>query len=190
MGQRGPALAADTAARLRFTRGAITSKQAAAIAVAGGAEVTLDGVDVKGAEAALSGGNGLILKASKKTRFVALSGDGIEVTSNADITLNDAAIEASGKALHGTVNDKLKATAGARMIGKRGGLETSSNFELAGTGATIDGGDGPGIMASVNAQITFRNGRLNGMPAIRLEQKATRLDLQGTQVMGAQTIGQ
>ena len=116
---------------MRFTRlpdGSVTSQKDAAIAV-DSAELTLVGVQVQGAEAGIAGKNGLRLKATKKTRIVATTGHGIVMTSNGDLTVSDAGVEAAEKAIKGTVNANVKLAAGAHVRGKKGALDLETNVQ-------------------------------------------------------------
>jgi hypothetical protein len=179
------AIATTSGLKLDFTEGSIIAQAESAIAGDGG-ELTLVNTKIQGVDAGLNLKNGLKLKASKKTRIVGTTGFGILVTSNADITLNDAAVEGASKAFKGGVNTKMKLGQGARVAGKRGGIETDSNLELDGTGASIDGGTGPGLMAGSNARIAFRQGALKGTPALQTDRRPSSLDLEGTRVDGDQ----
>jgi hypothetical protein len=185
---KASAITTTSGLKLDFTDGSITSLAEPAI-VSDGGELTLVNVKVQGVEAGLSGKNGLKLKASKKTRIVSTAGYGILATSNSDINVNDAAIEGALKAFKGTVNTKMKLAQGTRLAGKRGGIESDSNFELDATGATIEGGAGPGILGTgSNARIAFRQGALKGTPALQMERKPSSLDLDGTRVDGEQKL--
>jgi hypothetical protein len=183
------AIAATSGLKIDLTDGSIVSAAESAIEGDSGMELTLTNSKLQGVASAITAKvSGLKLKATKKTRLVSATGYGILTASNADITLTDAAIEAGTKAFKGTMNSKLKLNQGARLAGKKGGLESDSNLELDGTGATIDGGSGPGIMAASNARIAFHQGGLKGVPAIQLERHPTSVDLDGTKVDGEQKI--
>jgi hypothetical protein len=149
-------------------------------------ELTLVNSKVTGATAAITTDSSLKLKASKKTRIVGTTGYGVLTTSNSEINLNDAALEGATKALKATVNDKIKLAQGSRIAGKKGAIEAEGNFELDGTGATIDGGTGPGILAGYNARLALKQGALKGTPAAQTERKPTSVDFEGTRVEGEQ----
>ena len=102
--------------------------------------------------------------------------------------LNDAALEAGMKAFKGTVNNKVKLAQGARMAGKKGGLDADINVEIEATGATLEGGTGAAIKAGYNARLSFKQGLLKGSPAIQLDRKPTSFELDGTRVEGEQKI--
>src|SRR5262249_4756996 len=180
------AITTTSGLKLDFTEGSITSTAEPAI-VSDGGELTLNNTKIQGTDA-MQAKNGVKLKASKKTRIIGTTGFGIVATSNSDITLNDASVEAATKAFKGSVNTKMKLAAGARLAGKRGGIETEGNFELDATGATIEGGSGPALMTGYNARIAFRQGALKGNPAIQTERKPSSLELDGTKVEGEQKI--
>ena len=72
------------------------------------------------------------------------------------------------------------------MAGKKGGIDAEGTFELDATGATIEGGGGPGVAAGSNARIAIRQGVLKGTPALALDRKPSSLDLGGTRVEGEQ----
>src|SRR5262249_45627410 len=140
------AIVTTSGLKLDLTDGAITSQAEAAISGDGG-DLNLVNTKVSGGDAGISMKNGLRLKASKKTRSAATSGNAIQTTSNADVTVNDAAIEGGMKAFKSTLNTKLKLQQGTRLAGRKGGIETDGNLELDATGATVEGGSGPGIQA-------------------------------------------
>lgn len=61
--------------------------------------MVLAGTKVSGASSAINGKSGLKLEATKNTSFVATAGNGIDTTSNAQVTLADATVEAARAAL-------------------------------------------------------------------------------------------
>lgn len=187
------AIAATSSLKLDYTDGSITSNAEAAIEGDSSMDLLLANVKVQGVDAGIHAkSSSLKVKATKKTRIVATTGDGIATESNADIALNDATIEGGDKGLKTTVNTKVKLQAGARIAGKRGGIEVTSNCEIDGSGAVIDGGSGPGIDgAGSNTRVAFRQGTLRGVPAIRFSRRpnnANAIDLTGTKVDGEQRI--
>ncbi len=176
--------------KIDYTDGSITSQAESAIDADSGMDLTLINVKVNGVTTGITSESGFKLKASKKTRIVAVAttGTGIVTTSGGEISLNDAAVEAGGKAFKGSVNNKIKLAQGARMAGKKGGIETQGNFELDGTGATVDGGGGPGISAGYSARISLKQGALKGTPALQFDRKPMSVELDGTKVDGEQKI--
>lgn len=182
------AIAASSSLKLDLTDSSITSLTQAAIEGDSSVELNLANVAVQGVEAAVMTKSNAKIKATKKTRFVAPTGYGILTSSNTELTLSDAAIEAGAKAFKGTVNNKVKLLQGARLAGKKGGIEVEGNVEIDATGATIDGGAGPGLMAGYNARIELRQGLLKGTPAIQTDRKPITLDIGGTRIEGEQKI--
>lgn len=182
------ALKTTSGLKIDYTDSSITSLTEAAIDGDSGMELTLINAKVNGVTTAITATSGLKLKASKKTRIVATTGNGLVTTSNCEINLNDASIEAGAKAFKGSVNNKMKLAQGARVAGKKAGVETEGNFELDGTGATIEGGSGPGISAGYNARISLKQGALKGTPALHFDRKPSSLDLDGTKVEGEQKV--
>src|SRR5262249_20382781 len=134
-----------------------------------GGTLTLANTKLQGAEAGISSKGGLTLKATKGTRIVATTGYGILASSNAELTINDAAVEAATKAFKGGVNAKLKLGTGARLSGKRGAIDGDSNLELEATGATIDGGSGAGIAGTYNAKVALHGGSVKGNPSVQFQ---------------------
>jgi hypothetical protein len=174
--------------KLDYTGGSLTSLAESAIDGDSGMDLSLVNTKVSGVTTAITASSGLKLKASKKTRIIATTGNGVVTTSNSDINLNDAAIEAGAKAFKASVNTKMKLAQGARLAGKKAGIEAEGNFELDGTGAAIEGGSGPGISAGYNARISLKQGLLKGAPALHCERKPTSLELDGTKVEGEQKV--
>jgi hypothetical protein len=185
-GTRESAIITDSGLKLTLTDGAITSQRAPAISCDGG-DLDLVNTKVQGSDG-LSVKNGIKLKASKKTRIVASTGYGVLATSNSHLTINDAVIEGQVKAFKGTVNSELKLGEGARLAGKKGGIDTENNLELEARGATIEGGTGPGLAASSNARIALHQGVLRGVPAIILSSKPSSIEIDGTRVEGEQKV--
>jgi hypothetical protein len=182
------AIEASSSLKIDLSDSSITSLTGEAIEVDSSVDLTLANTKVQGASEAIVAKSNAKIKASKKTRIIALAGNGILTTSNSELTLNDASIEAGAKAFKGTVNDKVKLLAGSRLAGKKGAIEAEGNSEIDATGAVIDGGVGPGIVAGYNARISLKQGSLKGTPAIQLDRKPTSLELAGTAVTGEQKI--
>ena len=184
---KGETLRFTSGTMLDLTDGAITSSGESAIESDGG-DFTLAGTKVQGVASAISGKNGLKLKASKKAALVATTGDCLDLTSNGKITLSDASLEGARYAIKSTVNLELKLSQGARITGKKGGVSTDSNLDIDATGATIDGGNGPGIDFDSGGKIQMQQGTLKGTPAIKTTYKPNTLSLDGTKVEGEQQI--
>jgi hypothetical protein len=182
------AITATSSLKLDYTDGSITSAADMAIDGDSSMDLTLINTKVQGATTAINCESSSKLKASKKTRIVALQGNGITTTSNSELVLNDAAIEAAAKAFKGTVNDKIKLAEGARIAGKKGGIEAEGNLEVEATGATLEGGTGPGLLAGYNARLSFKQGALKGTPALQLDRKPSTFELDGTRVEGEQKV--
>ena len=86
------------------------------------------------------------------------------------------------------MNNKFKLGQGARMAGKKGGIDVESNVEVEATGATLDGGSGPALFAKYNGRIAFKQGIIKGAPALQFERKPSSLELDGTRIEGDQKI--
>lgn len=173
--------------RLDLTDGAITSSGESAITCDGG-HFTFAGTKIHGVSNAIQAKNGLELKATKKAALVSTISDAVELTSNATITLVDASIDGARNAIKSTVNTKVKLSQGARVIGRKGGIVADSNLEVDATGATIDGGSGPGLDFDSGAKIQMQGGALAGSPAIKASYKPSSLTLDGTNIEGEQQI--
>jgi hypothetical protein len=182
------AIVATSSFKLDLTDGTITSSADTAIDGDSSMDLTLVNTKVQGATTAINCESSSKIKASKKTRIIALQGFGVVTSSNTELNLNDAAVEAGTKAFKGTTNDKVKLAQGSRLVGKKGGIEVEGNLELDATGATLEGGAGPAIIAGYNARIGFKQGILKGVPALQLDRKPSSLDLEGTRVDGEQKI--
>lgn len=182
------AITATSSLKLDFTDGSITSLGDGAIDGDSSMDLTLINVKVSAAATAITCASSSKIRATKKTRIVSTSGNGVTTSSNTELSVADAAIEAGGKAFRSTVNSKVKLAQGARLAGKRGGVEGEGNLELDGTGATVEGGAGPGIAAGYNARLAFKQGVLKGAPALQLDRKPMSLDLEGTRVEGEQKV--
>lgn len=184
----GETMKVTSSMTLDATDGAITSNGESAIECDGG-DLSFAGTKVQGTTSAITGNNGLKLKATKKAAFVATGGDALVLTSNGNITLTDASLEGSRRGIKATVNTKLKPTQGARITGKNGGVSTGHNLEVDATNATIDGGTGPGIeLEGANAKIQMQGGVLKGTPALKGTYKPQVLTLEGTRIEGEQQI--
>jgi hypothetical protein len=171
---------------LDLTDGAITSTGESAIQSDGG-DYTFAGTKIQGTSA-ISGGNGLKLKATKKAAMVGTSGDGIELTSNGNVVLTDATVDGARAGIKSTLNLKMKTSQGARIAGKSGGIATGHNFELDATNTTIDGGSAAGLSFDANAKVTLQQGALKGTPALKSTYKPGTLALDGTKVEGEQQL--
>ena len=185
---RERAIAATSSLTLDYTEGSITSATDAAIDGTSSLDLTLTNTKVQGATTAIVSESNTKIRASKKTQIIALQDNGITTTSNSELNLAEATVEAGGKAFKGTVNDKLKLGQGARLAGKKGGIEVENNVEIEATGATIDGGNGPALSAKYNGRITFKQGTIKGTPALLFERKPTSLEIEGTRIEGDQKI--
>lgn len=175
--------------KVDLTDSAVTSLGQTAIEASSGAEITLANTKVTGANAGLTTEGNIKLKATKKSAISSPSGIGIATTSNSEVNLTDASLEGAVRAFKGSVNDKLMLGQGARVAGKKGGIEVEGNAVIDGTGATIEGGAGPAIFLNAyNGKITLRQGLLRGTPAIEAKNKPT-LTLEGMRVEGEQKIG-
>ena len=182
------AITASSSLKLDWTEGSITSASDIAIDGTSSMDLTLINTKVQGATTAIKCESSSKIKASKKTNIVGVSGYGVLTSSNTEVVLNDAALEAGTKAFKGTVNNKVKLAQGARMAGKKGGIDSEGNLEVEATGATLEGGTGAGLQAGYNARISFKQGVLKGVPAIQTERKPTSLELAGTRIEGEQKI--
>jgi hypothetical protein len=182
------AILATSSLKLDYTDGSITSLADMAIDGDSSMDLTLINTKLQGATTAINCESSSKIKASKKTRIIGLQGYGVTTTSNTELNLNDAAVEAGVKGFKGTVNTKIKLAQGARVAGKKGGIDAEGNLEVDATGATLEGGSGPALAAGYNARITFKQGALKGVPALQLERKPTSIDLEGTRVEGDQKI--
>jgi hypothetical protein len=182
------AITATSSLKLDYTDGAITSLADIAIDGDSSMELTLANTKIQGASTAINCESSSKIKATKKTRIVGTSGNGITTSSNTEVNLVDAAIEAGDKAFKGTVNDKIKLGQGARMAGKKGGVLAEGNFSIEATGATLEGGSGPGLVAGYNARVSFKQGVIKGTPALQFERKPSPLELDGTRVEGEQKV--
>lgn len=174
-------------ASLELVEGSIVSGTESAIESDGG-KMTFAGTKVQGAATAIEGKNGLELKALKKAAIVSAGGDGIAVTSNAQLTINDASVEGARWAVKSTVNTKAKLGPGARLTGRKGGLAAEGNLDLETNGATIDGGAGSGLEAGYNAKIVLQQGTLKGSPALSTGRRPNLLTIDGTQIQGEQKV--
>lgn len=182
------AITATSSLKLDWTEGSITSASDVAIDGDSSMDLTLINTKVQGATTAIQCESSSKIKASKKTRIIGLNGYGVVTSSNSEVVLNDAALEAGMKAFKGTVNTKIKLAQGARMAGKKGGVDAEGNLEVEATGATLEGGSGPGLATGYNARISFKQGVLKGVPALQADRKPTSLELDGTRVEGDQKI--
>jgi len=182
------ALTATSSLKLDWTDGSIISSTDVALDVDGSADLTLINTKVKGATTAINCESNSKVKATKKTSIVGTSGYGITTSSSSELVLNDSALEAGMKAFKGTVNNKVKLAQGARIAGKKGGIDAEGNLEVEATSATVEGGSGPAIKAGNNGRLSFKQGLLKGTPAIQLDRKPTSLELDGTRVEGEQQI--
>jgi len=181
------ALKVESGAQIDFSDGSISSASEAAIESTSGTKIDLSNAKVTGADVAIKTGSGLKLTAEKKTQIVSTSGVGI--AGSGELTLDDSTVESAAFAMQLGVNSKVKLHRGARLAGKNGGIEAQTNFQIDGTGATIDGGSGPGLATNINARISFKQGTLKGNPAIQASRKPLDLTLEGTSVVGGQRIG-
>lgn len=168
--------------------GAIASQTAEAIEADTSADMTLDNVRVTAGTNGVIVKNSCKLRVSKKTRITAGSGNAYIATMNSELFASDAILEGGNKAIRAGVNTKVRLQAGAKLTGKRGGLEAEGNLELEGNGSSIEGGAGPGLQSGYNARISFLSGTIKGAPAIVLERRPSSLDLNGTRVEGEQKI--
>ncbi len=182
------ALTGTSSVKLDWTEGSITSESDVAIDVASSADFTLIATKVQGATTAIECDSNSKIKASKKTRIVGVSSYGITTSSNSEVVLNDAALEATMRAFKGTVNNKIKLAQGARIAGKKGGISAEGNLEIEATNATLEGGTGAALDAGYNSRISFKQGLIKGTPAIDVDRKPTILELDGTRVEGEQKI--
>lgn len=184
---KGETLRFTSGTMLDLTDGAVISSAESAIESDGG-DYTFTGTKLQGVTSAITGKNGLKLKASKKAALVATTGDCLDLTSNGNITLGDASLDGGRYGVKSTVNLKVKLSQGARIAGKKGGVVTDSNLEVDATGATIDGGSGPGLDFDSGAKVSMQQGVLRGTPAIKASYKPSSLSLDGTKVEGDQQI--
>jgi len=182
------AITASSSLKLEYNDGSITSSGDMAIDGDSSMDLTLVNVKVQGATTAINCESSSKIRASKKTRIVGTSGNGVTTSSNTELNFSDASLEGGVKAFKGTVNDKVKLGQGARLAGKKGGIEAEGNLEVDATGATIEGGSGPGLVAGYNGKVSFKQGVLKGAPALQFERKPSNLDLEGTRVEGEQKI--
>lgn len=182
------ALAFSSGADLDLRDGSITSQKDAAIECDGG-HFTLTGTKVQGASSGIEAKNGVDLRATKKASIVSTGGDAIVLTSNGELTFDDASAEGARRALKSTVNTKLKLRPGARFSGKRGGVYAESNLELESTGATIEGGSGAAIETGYNAKVVLQDGVVKGSPALSFSGRPQVLTIDGTRVDGDKKIG-
>ncbi len=182
------AIAATSSLKLDWTDGSITSAADVAIDADSSTNLTLTNTKVQGATTAINCEGSSKIKASKKTRIVGLTGNGVTTTSNSELVLNDAALEAGAKAFKGSDNTKIKLGQGARIAGKKAGIETEGNTELEATGATLEGGAGPAIQAGYNAQLDFKQSLVKGTPAIQLDRKPLRVTVDETRIEGERKI--
>ena len=83
-------------------------------------------------------------------------------------------------------NAKIRLARGAKITGKKGAISGEANFEIDATGATVDGGAGPGLSAFLGARVVFREGTLKGIPAFVFDRPPLVLDLAGTRIEGEQ----
>lgn len=99
---------------------------------------------------------------ARKSRILSTSGAGIANDINVNVALDDSAIEGATRAIKGARAFDIKLLRNARLVGKQGGIESTRDLRLDGTGSTIDGGSGPGIEAGMNSHISFKQGTLKG----------------------------
>jgi len=175
-------------AEIQLYDATVTSAKGTAVAIQSGS-VDLVGASVRGVQAGISAKVSLAaLGVSKGAEVVAESGPAIRAPFNGRVVVDNALVRGDRAAV-GEANLSLTARAGARLVGKHGGVDGGANFELDGTDATIDGGGGAGLHAGPGAKIAFRSGTLRGAPALRLDRRPARMDLEGTRVEGAQVFG-
>lgn len=182
-------ISATSSLKMEYEGGSITSSGDMAIDADSSTSFDLVNTKVQGATTAINCESSSKIRASKKTRIVGTSAYGVVTSSNTELNLADAALEGGSKAFKGTVNDKVKLAQGARLSGKKGGLEAEGNLEVEGAGATIEGGAGPAIQAAYGAKITFKQGALKGVPAVQFTSRPSPFDLEGTKVEGDQRLG-
>lgn len=174
--------------RLDLVDSSVTSATDSAIDVDGGGELLLTTTTVSGVNG-IEAKNGLRLKATKKSRILGTRGLGILGTLNLDINLTESSIEStSAKAIRGSANMKMKLGKDARVAGKLGAIDAELNLNLDATGASIEGGSGPGILTA-NGTIAVKQGVLKGNPAIQSSRNLPIApDLTGTRVEGAVVV--
>jgi hypothetical protein len=181
-------IGATSSLKMEWEGGSITSSGDAAIDGDSSLALELDNVKVQGATVGINCSSNANIKATKKTRIIGISGNGITTTSNTQLNLSDASVEGGAKAFKGSVNTKIKLAQGARLAGKKGGVEVEGNLDLDATGATIEGGTGAGLLGGYNAKIQFKQGLLKGVPAIQVDRRPSIFDLSGTRVEGEQRV--
>lgn len=182
------ALKTTSGGKLDFTDGSITSQTEAAIAGTSGMKITLSNAKVSGPSAGIMAESSLELRAVKKTRIVATTGNAVNTTSSSEINLNDSSIEGGSRGIRATSNLKLKLLPGARVAGKKGGLDTESNITVDATGATLEGGSGPALEGGYSTKVSFKSGVIKGNPALLIKAQPV-LELDGTRIEGEQKIG-
>jgi hypothetical protein len=183
---KGTALTFTSGTDLDLDGGSVIGQSEPAIECDGG-DLTFAGTKVQGTTG-IAGKVNLKLKATKKALIVGTSADGVEVTSNGELTMTDARLEGARAAFKSGVNTKAKLGQGAQLVGKRGGLLAESNLVIESSGATIEGGSGPGIDAGGNARINFEQGNLKGAPAITADRRPYVWNANGTKIEGEQKI--
>ena len=182
------AISASSSLRLDFTDGSITSTGDDAVAAESSLDATLTNVKIQGQTTAIATSSNGKIKALKKTRIVSMNGIGVTASSSTELNLNDAAVEGATKAFKGTSSCKFRLAQGARLAGKKGGIECDSSIDVDGMGATIDGGSGPAVLAGYVSHFSFKQGALKGVPALQLSSRPSSLDLDGTRIDGEQKI--
>jgi len=174
--------------KLDLTDSTINSKSESAIDGDSSMNVTLANSKLNAVTGGITTTSSFRLKATKKTRIVAATGDGIVAASSSEMVINDSAVEAAGRGIKLTSSScKVKMQQGARVAGKKGGLELDSSGELEGTGSTLEGGSGPGITGAYGTKVSFTSGTLKGTPALALT-RPDNVDLSGTKVEGEQQV--
>lgn len=183
----GPAFVFESNPKVDMTGGSVISKTGRAIEGEVNVELTMSGTKVRGATDAVRAKTNFRLKASDKASFVAGSGDAFALGVNANLSFDDATVDATRAAIAGDSNMVLKLASGARLTGKKGGVSAAS-LELESNGATIEGGAGAGIDVRGSSKIDLRQGAVTGNPALTFSRKPTTFELEGTRIVGAKVI--
>jgi hypothetical protein len=175
--------------RLSFTGGSVTSLASVAIANESPSttEIALAGATVKGVEAAVGGEHNMKIRATKKARLIATSGNAVDAGGHLEMNLDDATVEAAAIGVKAGMHAKLRLTNGSSIKGARAGVHAENNLTLDMRDATIEGGSGHAVKATFNARITA-TGTLRGKPAIELSRQPISLDLSAARVDGEQIV--
>lgn len=179
-----------SSSQLVFEGGSLDVQEGSAVE-ARSSSVTLSasGTKIQSAKDAFTGTSNNKLKLTKKAQLVSVRGSAFVAEVNADVTVEDSVLKGAKHALVCDTNCKVRA-ADTEFTSGSGALRATGNAQIELEDTRVNGGTGPALSGSYNARIRLLRTTAQGTPALSFERRPNQLELEQSNLIGGQRIGQ